>query len=258
MQLFRPFTLVLALSLPVLPAVAQSSSSTAPTQDQSSSQSSSSQDQDQTQAQPSGETQGQMSVQNRIRMRREQRRATAIHDAYDHRFETYVNLGYQRFRPGTYLQRVTFYAWDTGLTRYYSERLGVNLEARGYFGTAFTGVQGFSTGGFTRPRISQYNVMGGPTYRFYVQPKYAISGRAQAGWALGNFSGDTGPFTPAELGLYPDASTFVGNVAVIGDYNISPTLALRLAGDYSFTRFGSMMQESPGFTIGFVYRFGRQ
>jgi hypothetical protein len=254
MQLFRPFTLVLALSLPVLPAVAQSSSSTAPTPDQSSSQS-----QDQTQPQqPNGETQGQMSVQNRIRTRREQRRATAIHDAYDHRFETYVNLGYQRFQPGPNLQRTTFYAWDTGLTRYYSERLGVNLEARGNFGMAFTGIQGFSQGGFTRYRISQYNVMGGPTYRFYTQPKYAISGRAQAGWALGNFSGDTNGVPPTLLGLYPDANTFVANVAVIGDYNISPTLVLRLAPEYSFTGFGSTVQASRGFTAGFVYRFGRQ
>jgi hypothetical protein len=250
MQLFRPFTLVLALSLPVLSAVAQSSSSTAPTPDQSSSQ---------TQAQqPSGETQGEISVQNRIRLRREQRRATAIHDAYDHRFETYMNTGYLRFQPGPSLQRLTFYAWDTGLTRYYSERLGVNLEARGYFGTAFTNVTANSQGNFTRPAISQYNVMLGPTYRFYVQPKYAISGRAQAGWALGNFSGDLGPFTPAEVGLYPDGSSFAASVAVIGDYNISPTLALRLAPEYHFTGFGSTVQASPGFTAGFVYRFGRQ
>ncbi len=45
-------------------------------------------------------TQGQISVQERIRQRRQQRRATAIHDAYDHRWETYMDMGYLRFKPG--------------------------------------------------------------------------------------------------------------------------------------------------------------
>lgn len=254
MHLFRPFTLVLALSLPVLPAVAQSSTSPASAPDQSSSQS-----QDQTQAQPqNGETQGQMSVQARIRMRREQRRATAIHDAYDSRYETYMNMGYLRFKPGPNLQNLTFYAWDTGLTRYYSERMGVNLEARGYFGTAYAGITQNSQGKFTRFAVSQYDVMLGPTYRFYLQPKYSISGRAEAGWSRGNFSGDTNGVPPTTIGLYPDANTFSVSVAALGDYNVSPNFALRLAPEYFLTGYGSTMQASPGFTIGFVYRFGKQ
>ncbi len=100
-------------------------------------------------------------------MRREQRRATAIHDAYDHRFETYANLGYLRFTPGQNQQRTTFYAWDIGLTRYYTERMGVNLEARGNYGIAYVGLHPETQGAFTRPKISQYDVMLGPTYRFY-------------------------------------------------------------------------------------------
>ncbi len=255
MHHFRPFALVLALSVSILPAVAQNSSSN-PTPDSSSSQS-----QEQP---PNGETQGQLSVQARIRQRREQRRATAIHDAYDHSFETYANLGYLRFTPGPGQQRTTFYGWDTGLTRYYSERLGVNLEARGYFGNAYVGVTPLTQGAFTRPRISQYDVMVGPTYRFYMQPKYSISGRAQAGWALGNFTGDTNGegslcFNGASSCLlYPDGNTYSASVAIIGDYNIAPNIAIRLAPEYFFTGFGSTVQASRGFTIGFVYRFGKQ
>ena len=41
-----------------------------------------------------------MSVQARIRARREQRRATAIHDAYAHHYEAYADMGYLRFKPG--------------------------------------------------------------------------------------------------------------------------------------------------------------
>lgn len=259
MHSFRPFALVLALTLPAFPVLAQSSSS-AQAPESSSSQS---------QAQPSnGETQGQLTVQARIRLRREQRRATAIHDAYDHRYETYANLGYLRFTPGPSEQRTTFYAWDLGLTRYYTERMGVNLEARGYTGIAYVGLHPETQGAFTRPKISQYDVMLGPTYRFYEQPKYSISGRAQAGWALGNFTGDTngegslcnnGPNgSPSPCLLWPDGNSFAANVAVVGDYNISPALAIRLAPEYMFNGFGSTIQASRGFTIGMIYRIGKQ
>jgi hypothetical protein len=252
---FRPFALALALTLPAFPALAQSSSS-AQAPDSSSSQS-------QTQ-QSNGETQGQLTVQARIRLRREQRRATAIHDAYDHLYETYLNLGYLRFQPGPSLQHTTFYGWDTGLTRYYSERLGVNLEARGYDGIAYVGVTPLSQGAFTRPQISQYDVMLGPTYRFYMQPKYSISGRAEAGWAYGNFTGDTNGegslcFTgPGSCLLYSTGSTFAASVALVGEYNITPDVALRLTPEYFFNGFGSSFQPSRGFTIGLVYRFGKQ
>ncbi len=96
-------------------AIAQSSSSSSsPTQAQSPDQVSQSGQAEQT----TGETQGQISVQQRIRLRREQRRATAIHDAYDHKWESFADMGYQRFQPGPSLQRTTFYGWETGLTRF--------------------------------------------------------------------------------------------------------------------------------------------
>ena len=40
---------------------------------------------------------GAVSVQARIRARREQRRAQAIQDAYSHLYETYIGMGYLRF-----------------------------------------------------------------------------------------------------------------------------------------------------------------
>lgn len=255
MHSFRPLALALALTLPALPVLAQNPSS-APAPDSSSSQSQA--------QQPSGETTGQLSVQARIRMRREQRRATAIHDAYDHLYESYVNLGYLRFQPGPNRQRTTFYGWDVGLTRFYSERLGVNLDARGYDGIAYVGITPLSQGAFSRPKISQYDVMLGPTYRFYMQPKYSIAGRAEGGWAYGNFTGDTNGegslcFNgPGSCLLYPTGSTFSASVAVVGDYNMTPNVALRLVPEYFFNGFGSTVQASRGFTIGLVYRMGKQ
>jgi len=250
---FRRLAFLLALALPALPAVpAQSSSSSSsnPTQDQGQSSSQA--------QQPGGETQGQITVQARIRLRREQRRATAIHEAYDHRWESYMDTGYLRFKPGPSLQRLTYYAWETGLTRFSNERLGYTLVGRGYYGTAYVGLSQYSQGAFTRPAISQYDVLFGPVYHFYLQPKYSISGRAMAGWAHGNFSGDTNGIPPPLLGLYPDANTYAASVSVIGEYNLTSNIAFKLAPEYFFTGFGSSTQASRGFTAGMIYRFGKQ
>jgi hypothetical protein len=241
------------------PAVAgQSDSNPAQTAQDQASQAQTSQDQA-GQDQPAQETPGQISVQERIRQRREQRRATAIHDAYDHLFESYVGMGYLRFQPGATLQRTTFYGWNTGLARYYSERFGVDVDARGYYGIAYTGeIQGVSNASNTRPKISEYNVLLGPTYRFYIQPRFSISGRVLGGFALGNFSGDTNGFGSTTFHIWPDGVTYAGAGSLIGQFNVSPGLSLRLTGEDFVTGFGSTTQNSFGFTSGLVYRFGKQ
>lgn len=246
MRSFRRLVLTLALGLPALPAVlAQSSSSTPPTP---------AQDQAEPQQTPGQNTQEQ-SVQARIRARREQRRIAAIHDTYSQRYETYLGMGYLRFQPGPYKQRTTFYAWDVGLTRYLNERLGITGAGRGYYGTAYVGLNPY---GLTRPSISEYNAMAGPTYRFYLHPRYAVSGRVLAGYAHGNFSADTNGLGGTTLGLWPDGGTFAADAAVIGEMNVTPAFALRLTPEYYFTGFGSSIQHSRGFTAGMVYRFGRR
>jgi hypothetical protein len=196
-----------------------------------------------------------LSVQARIRARREQRRAQAIHDTYSHLYEAFVGGGYLRFTPGPALQRTTLYSWDAALTRYYSERLGVTVDGRGYYGTAYVGL---NPSAITRPAISQYGVLAGPTYRFYMRPRYSIAAHALGGVAISNFSGDTSGFSPQSLGLYPDSTTYAIDGGILGEANLTPNLSLRLAGDYYGTGFGSTMQNSFGFTYGFVYRFGKQ
>jgi hypothetical protein len=259
MYSFCRLTLLVALaSSAVLPVLAQSSSSNPPAasaQDQST-QNQPGQDQAQ---QPAQQTQQQLSVQARIRLRRDQRRATAIHDAYDHLYEAYVGMGYMRFSPGASLQRSTMYAWNTGLTRYYSERFGVNFDARGYYGIAYTGLQqGVTNADNTRPKISVYTLMGGPTYRFYLQPKYSLSGRVLGGVGLSNFSGDTNGEGSQTFGIWRDGATYAIAGSIIGQYNISPGVTIRLTGEDLATGFGSTLQNSIGFTGGVSYRFGKQ
>ena len=198
---------------------------------------------------------GAVSVQARIRARREQRRKQAIREVYSHLYETNVDMGYLRFIPGPNLQRVTLYSWDTSVTRFYNQHLGATIDGRGHYGTPFVGLN-FSS--ITKPAISVYTVMGGPTYRFLMQPRYSVAVRAMGGYAQGNFSADTNGFGGKALGLYADSGTYAGSAAIIGEYNVSPAIGLRLAPEYFFTGFGSTVQYSRGFTAGFVFRFGTQ
>ncbi|HEY3703827.1 MAG TPA: hypothetical protein VGL22_02130 [Terracidiphilus sp.] len=249
---FRRVALLLALGLPAAHfALSQDSTSS------SSSAQQPAQSQDQSQPDQGQQTTNQpaVNVQGRIRARRDQRRAAAIRDTYSHLYEMQLGMGYMRFTPGKDLQRTTFYSWNVDFTRFYGERLGVDLNGRGNYGTTFVGVNPYNV---TKPSISMYSVMLGPQYRFYIHPKYAVSGRVLGGWARGNFSGDTNGFGSTTLGMWPDGNTFGINAAVMGEYNVSPSLALRLAPEYNFSGFGSSVQYSAGFTTGFVFRFGKQ
>jgi hypothetical protein len=244
--------LALACSaISVLPAQTSSSSSTAAPADQ----------QAPTAAEAQQQNQPQLSVQARIKARRDKRRADAIHEAYDHTYEGYVGAGYLRFTPGAVLQRVNEYDWNVGLTRYFNERLGVTVDGRGYYGTPFIEPQqGTPPAGDVRldkPAISQYAALIGPTYRFYLQPKYSVSGRVMAGYARGNFTGDTNGFGTLGV-LYPDASTFAASASIFVDYNVAPNIALRVAPEYYLTGFGSTIQNNLGYTMGLVIRVGKQ
>jgi hypothetical protein len=247
----RRLALLLALSFAALTtALAQSSSSSsnpaAPDQAQA--------------GQSAAESQGQMSVQARIRARRAQRRAAAIHDAYAHRYEVYTGMGYLRFTPGSTLERAHEYAWNVGVTRYMDERLGVTVDGRGYYGTAYVYNNYATNSAITNPAISQYALLAGPTYRFYLQPKFSVSGRVLGGFEKGNFSGDTNHNTTlsTELGLWPDGYVFAAGASIPVEYNLTPNIGLRVAPEYYVTGFGSTQQESLGFTTGIVIRFGKQ
>lgn len=246
MSLFRRLAFLLALALPAMHAV----------QAQSSSSSSNPEPQGQDSArQPAPSSQAGASVQARIRARRAQRRAAAIREVYSHLYEAYVGMGYLRFTLPSPLQRVNEYAWDAGFTRYYNERLGVTIDGRSNYGTAYVYNNGTNV---FKPAISEYAVLGGPNYRFYLQPRYSISGRVMAGFVSGNFSGDANGVPTSITHLYSDGYTFGAEAALLAEYNLSPGLGLRISPNYFASGFGSTLQNNWGFTGGIVYRFGKQ
>ncbi len=129
---FRRVALLLALGLPAAHfAFAQDSTP--------SSSSSSQQGQAQ---QPPASDQGTVSVQGRIKARREARRAAAIKDTYSHLYEVQLGMGYMRFTPGKDMQRTTFYAWNVDFTRYLQRPPRRDPRSRrGNYGTTFVGTQ---------------------------------------------------------------------------------------------------------------------
>jgi hypothetical protein len=182
-------------------------------------------------------------------------------------------MGYLRFEPGPgtpasgsvphgpALERAHEYAWNAGLTRYYSERMGVTVDGRGYYSTAYVGgPNNVTNNAITNAAISQYAALIGPTYRFYLQPKYSISGRVMGGFTYGNFSGDTNHSTTlsTDLGLWPNGSVFAASASIPVEYNLTPNVGLRVAPEFYVTGFGATEQKSLGFTIGLVYRLGKQ
>lgn len=207
-------------------------------------------------------TQQGLSVQARLRARREQRRLAAIHDVYTHLYEAYIGIGFNRTVAGNGakggiggLQKVNLYAWNVGFTRYYSERWGVTLDGRGYYGTQFLGPNPTN---IIKPAISEYSGLIGPDYRFILHPRYSVSGRVLVGAVFNNYFADANGFTSPLLGLYPDGVAGVISVSAPVEYNVSPTLGLRCAPEYYLSTFDTSIQNGLGFTGAIVYRWGKQ
>jgi hypothetical protein len=187
---------------------------------------------------------------------RKARIARNIEQTYTHQWEIAGGGGYLRFSPGQYLQKnseITF--WMDG-TYYFNQKLGLTAEVRGAFGNAKVGNTIYN---IPNPQISQYPFLFGPTYRFYRREKYAISGFALAGTAIGKFDSGSKGISSANLGLWPSTNAaFAISAGANLDLNLYPNIAFRIAPSYLGTTFGSNFQNNLGFEMGIVYRFGQQ
>lgn len=197
------------------------------------------------------------SASARIRARRQQRIAQAIHEIYDHKYEAFGGGGYLRFQPGSSLQKTNEVLWNVAITDYLKPRLGVTADFRGLYGTAYT--YNNPVAAHYSPSIYQYTWLVGPQYRVHSGPHYAVSARILAGSSYGNFDSNfNGTPSASFLGLYSNTSALAVNVGVPLDYNVSPALGLRLTPEYFLTRFGGEFQQNRGLSLGVIYRFGKR
>jgi hypothetical protein len=213
----------------------------------------------QVQTQPENPQQNQIRLaqeaQARIRARRLQRSQRVIQDTYSHKFEIYAGGGYTRFRPGGALQHINESAWNGGVTDYFRPRLGITVDLRGYYGTAFTYPSPYN---IFKPSISEYSFMAGPQYRIVRKEHWAVSGQVLVGAAKGNFNANGAELPGTYIGLWSSGTNLSFAVGVPVDYNLGPGLAVRLEPGYWLTTFGSTTQvKNLGFNAGLVYRFGR-
>jgi hypothetical protein len=191
-----------------------------------------------------------------------------IQDTYSHRYELFGGGGYLRFRSGEYLQRNNEVTWATSGTYFLNPKLGITADVRGAFGNAKVGNTIYNV---ANPLITEYTIMGGATYRFYAKQKFAISGNALAGFALGNFDGGSKGVSAPLLGMWATSNRPAFSVGANLDYNFYPNLAFRIGPTWVGTAFhgnninpdGSLgsqngtIQSNLGFNAGIIYRFGR-
>jgi hypothetical protein len=77
------------------------------------------------------------------------------------------------------------------------------------------------------------------------------------GYAQGDFTGDMNGYGTLGV-LYPDGKTYAAEASILFEYNLTPTIGIRVAPEYLLTGFGSTTQNNLGYTAGIVYRFGKQ
>ena len=190
---------------------------------------------------------------------RQARIARQVQETYTHRWEVAGGGGYLRFRSGEFTQKNSEIAFWANTSYYFNQKLGVTGEIRGAYGNGKV-LEGNPYAALVgNPQISEYPFLAGPTYRFYLHQKIAISAFALGGTAIGKFDGDSKGIAAPLLGFWP--STNAAPAVSLGgnlDLNLYPNFAFRIAPSYLGTSFGSSWQNNAGFEMGLVYRFGRQ
>jgi hypothetical protein len=190
---------------------------------------------------------------------RRARIARAVEETYTHRWEVGGGGGFLRFRSGEFTQKNSEITFWMNTTYYLNQKLGITGEIRGAYGNAKVPNYNQFASLVGNPKISEYPFMAGPTYRFRLTQKTALSAFAMGGTAIGKFDGDSKGIPATTLGFWP--STNARPAFSLGanlDLNVYPNLAFRIAPNYTGTTFGGSVQNNFGFNMGLVYRFGRQ
>jgi hypothetical protein len=194
-------------------------------------------------------------AQARVRARRAARTAAVVKDTYTHKYEIYFGYNYLRMRPGHDLQHGNEYGWNAGMTRLFSQKLGVSLDLHGYYKSVYVGNNPY---GLNQPFISNYSALVGPQYWVRQRKNYAVSFQGLAGVTRNLFYANSAKLPGTYVGLYPNATKFAAAAVMPVDFNLGPGLAVRIAPIYHLTTWGDDIQHNLGFTTGLTYRWGRQ
>ena len=134
---------------------------------------------------------------------RKARIARQIAETYTHRWEVAGGGGYLRFRSGEFNQKNSEIAFWLNTTYYFNQKLASPANCAAHTATPRSSNLNPFASLVGRPQISEYPFMAGPTYRFRLRQKTALSVFALGGTAIGKFDGDSKGISAANLGLWP-------------------------------------------------------
>lgn len=180
---------------------------------------------------------------------------------YDNRWEVYGGFAYSRFTAGPQLvQGSNLGGFDVQGTRWFTTRLGLTGNVRGYYGTSGAQPNPY---GIRGPFVSETLFMGGPEYRGPSNQHVTTTFHALFGGDHGNFEsalydqhGQKVP--PLAVGFFSNQVAFASALGGSLDLNRSPKLAFRISPDAILTDFGSSgIKADFAISVGLVYRLGR-
>ena len=173
---------------------------------------------------------------------------------YRNKYEIYGGLASSHFNAGPALiPGANLGGFDVQGSYWFSTRLGVTANVRGYYGTSGVVPNPYGIHG---PFVFEHLFLGGPSIRGPKNEHAALTFHALFGGSYGIFNsavdqGLTGP----NLGLFNNGVTFATALGGSLDLNRSPRLSVRLSPDYLLTRFGGVSQNEFAISVGLLYRF---
>lgn len=175
---------------------------------------------------------------------------------YDYKWELYGGFAYSHFNAGpTLLQGANLGGFDIQGARFFTQRLAVAANVRGYYGTSGVVPNPYNIKG---PFVSEHMFLVGPEYRGPSNEHVSMTFHALVGGAYGSFDKDLGGVAPGTLGLFNNQFTFGSAFGGSIDLNRSPRLAFRISPDATFTDFGSAgLKDQFAISVGLVYRLGK-
>ena len=226
-----------------------------------------------------GKSEGQQKKQRRphreTNAARQARIARTIQETYSSPWEVIGGGGYLRWKSGEATKKNNEVSWNLAVDRYLTPKLAIIADGQGSFGHAHQELP-IQFPQIGSPQINEYFFTGGASYRFYAKERLALSAQASAGVADGIFSGGAKGLTGPQVGLWNDGFRPAAKVSFNVDFNLDPAIAVRISPTYVLTDFtyapqatvlndagtgtvptyNSAIQNSLGFNIGIIYRFG--
>lgn len=175
---------------------------------------------------------------------------------YDYKWELYGGFAYSHFNAGpNLLQGANLGGFDIQGARFFTRRLALAGNVRGYYGTSGVIPNTYNIRG---PFVSETMFLAGPEYRGPSNEHVSMTFHALVGGAYGSFESGLGGVQPGLLGLFSNQLAFGSAFGGSIDLNRSPRLAFRISPDATFTNFGSAgLKDQFALSVGLIYRLGK-